>query len=326
MIPARKVISAALAAGLVLGVTLASAQETYPARPIRVIVPFSPGASDTQIRAIAPHLSSRLGQPLVVENVPGGGGVIAANQIRAAQPNGYTLFFSGMAALTMVPALRNDVTYRLTDFTPIGNITTVTGVLVVRPNAPYKTMAEFIAYAKSNPGKLNFASPGVGTAGHTMCVGPQALNGFLLTHIPYKGGADVVNAVVAGNVDVGCALPSIVIPQMQAGNMRGLAVTAGARSEFLPDMPTYREVGVDYTDGESYGLLGPKGLPDAIVKKVSAAVAEAVKEPAFRDVMRKTYTSVQYLNPEQYLALLQERERDWQRYLAIPAFRELMKQ
>lgn len=325
--PARKHLLAQLLAGaLTLATVVASAQDPYPSRPIRVIVPFSPGASDTQIRALAPHLSSRLGQPLVIENVPGGGGVIAANQVRAAPPNGYTLFFSGMAALTMLPALRNDVTYRLADFTPIGNISTVTGVFVVRPNTPYKTMAEFVAYAKSNPGKLNFASPGVGTAGHTMCVGPQVYAGFQMTHIPYKGGADVVNAVVAGNVDVGCALPSIVIPQVQGGNMRALAVTAAKRSEFLPDLPTFRETGIDYVDGESYGLLGPKALPEPIVRKVMTVLAEAVNEPAFRDVMRKTYTTVEYLNRDQYLALLQERERDWQRYLANPTYRELMKQ
>lgn len=108
--------------------------------------------------------------------------------------------------------------------------------------------------------------------------------------------------------------------------MRALAVTAAKRSEFLPDLPTFREVGIDYTDGESYGLLGPKGLSEPIVRKVTGALAEAVNEPAFREVMRKTYTTVEYLNRDQYLALLQERERDWQRYLANPTYRELMKQ
>ena len=316
----------AIAAALAFGASWASAQEAYPTRPIRVVVPFSPGASDTQIRALAPYISARLGQPLLVENLPGGGGVIAANQVRAAPANGYTLFFTGMAALTMLPALRSDVTYRLGDFTPIGNITTVTGVMVVRASTPYKTLAEFVTYAKNNPSKLNFASPGVGTAGHTMGVGPQAIGGFLFTHIPYKGGADVVSAVVAGNVDVGCALPSIVIPHILAGTMRPLAVTAGTRSEFLPDVPTYRELGIDYVDGESYGLVGPKGTPDAVVQKVSAAIAEAVKEQGFRDAMRKTYTTIQYLNAEQYLGLLQEREKAWQGYLANPQFRQLMQQ
>jgi tripartite-type tricarboxylate transporter receptor subunit TctC len=321
MFPAKLLIAA-----LALGATCATAQEAYPARPIRVIVPFSPGASDAQIRALAPYVSSRLGQPLVIDNVPGGGGVIAANQVRAAKPDGYTLFFTGMAALTMLPALRNDITYRLADFTPIANITTVTGVMIVRSDAPYKTVADLAAYAKANPGKLNFGSPGVGTAGHTMGVGPQAIGDFLFTHIPYKGGADVVNAVLSGSVDIGCALPSIVVSHVQAGTLRPLAVTAGTRSEFLPETPTYRETGIDYVDGESYGVVGPKGTPDAVVQKVAAALAEATREPQFRDVMKKTFTTVQYLNTEQYRALLQERDKAWQGYLANPKFRELMKQ
>jgi|LauGreDrversion4_2_1035121.scaffolds.fasta_scaffold11798_8 tripartite-type tricarboxylate transporter receptor subunit TctC len=310
---------------LTLCTTPAQAQEAFPAKPIRVIVPFSPGASDTQIRALAPHVSSRIGQQLVIENVPGGGGSIAANRVKRSPADGYTLFFSGMASLTLVPASRADLGYKLEDFTPVANVSTVTGVLVVNANSPYKSLKDFIDQARRNPGRINFGTPGVASAGHTMAVGPQVYGDFLLTHVPFKGGADVVQAVMADTVEMGCALPSLVVPQINGGRLRPLAITAGKRSEFLPDVPTYRELGIDYEDYESYGLLGPAGLPGAIVQKLAAAVAEAVKEPSFLETMRKTYTSVEYVAPAEYRAQLQARDAEWRRHLGNARFVELLK-
>jgi tripartite-type tricarboxylate transporter receptor subunit TctC len=317
----RRRLAGSIAALPVLGTTSVRAQEAFPARPIRVIVPFSPGASDTQIRALAPLVSARLGQQMTVENAPGGGGVIGANRVRTAPADGYTLFFTGMATLTLVPAMRTDVPFKLSAFTPVAGISNVTGVMIVHANSPYRTFAELVAAAKQNPGTINFASPGVGSAGHTMGLGPQTYGGFTMTHVPYKGGADVVQAVLSESVQVGCVLPSLSVPQMQAGRLRALAVTAGKRSEFLPDVPTYREAGIDYTDSETYGLVAPQGTPEAVVQKIAEAVAESVKDPAFRETMRKTFTSVEYLSPAQYRAALLERERDWQKHLANPAFR-----
>lgn len=305
--------------------SLSHSQENFPNKAIRIIVPFAPGASDAQIRAIGPVMSQLLGQPIIIENMPGGGGVIAANHVKNSIPNGYTLFFTGMAAITMIPALRKDVSYRLSDFTPLGNISTVTGVMIVHPSANYNNFAEFVKYAKNNPGKLNFGSPGIGTAGHTMGVGPQVYGDFLLTHIPYKGGAEVVAAVIAGNVEVGFALPSIVIPHLQTNAIKALAITAGSRSEFLPDIATLKELGINYVDGESYGLVGPKGLPSAVVNKISSALAEATKSVNFLSTMRKSYTSVQYLNPEEHLNLLNQREAAWEQYLSNPKFVQLLK-
>jgi tripartite-type tricarboxylate transporter receptor subunit TctC len=305
---------------------LGFSQDVYPSKAIHVLVPFAPGASDAQIRALGPIMSQRLGQPLIIDNMPGGGGAIAATQAKNAAPNGYTLFFTGMATLTMLPAMRKDVGYKLSDFTTLGNISTVTGVMIIHPSPNYNNIDEFIKYARSNPGKLNFGSPGVGTAGHTMGVGPEVYGDFLMTHIPYKGGAEVVSAVIAGNVDVGFALPNIVIPHLQNNTIKALAVTAGKRSEFLPDVATYKELGINYGDGESYGLVGPKGLPPAIVNKISSAIAEATKDEGFLSIMRKSYTSVQYLNADEYLNLLNERNAAWDQYLANPKFVQLLKQ
>ena len=185
-------------------------------------------------------------------------------------------------------------------------------------------MADLVAYARANPGKLNFGTSGAGTASHTMGVGPQALADIRFAHIPYKGSADVIQAMLAGTIDVAGALPSLVVPQINAGKLRALAVTAGARSEFLPDVPTYRETGIDYADGEHYGIVGPKGLPEPIVQRLAAAIADAVKLPDFQALMKKTYTSIQYLAPADYQKLLDEREREWRRYLGNAKFIEVM--
>jgi tripartite-type tricarboxylate transporter receptor subunit TctC len=315
-----------LCAAIGLGATAAGAQGAYPTKSIRVIVPFSPGASDAQIRALGPLLSAKLGQAVVVENMPGAGGSIAANRIRAAAADGHTLLFTGTSALTMLPALRNDIDYRLGDFTPIAKIATVPGVMVARSGLPITNMRELVTYAKKEPGKLNFASSGVGTAGHTMGAGPQAFAGFTMTHIPYKGGSDMLGALLSGTADVGCFLPNVVMAQIQAGKLVPLAVTTSTRSEFLPEVPTYKELGIPYEDGESYGLLGPKGLPDAVVQKLAKAVGEAVNDPGYRDTMRKSFTSVQFMGPAAYQRLLQDRARSWHAYLSDPRFLALMRE
>ncbi|GAA4326754.1 tripartite tricarboxylate transporter substrate binding protein BugE [Pigmentiphaga soli] len=321
-------------AGVVAGIAClashgAAAQgaSSFPTRAIRIIVPFSPGASDTQIRTLGPLMSKRLnGQPIVVENSPGGGGIVGANIVRHAPPDGYTLFFTGAAGLTLLPALRADVPYKLRDFVAIGNVSSLPGVLVVRADAPYRTMAEIVAYARKHPGKINFGSAGVGTASHTFGVGPQVFGDFRFTHVPYKGMADVIQAILAGTVDAGFAIPGLVMPYLQAGKLRAIAVSSAKRSEFLPDVPTYREAGIDYVDGESYGLVGPKGVPPAIVKQVSDALAESMKAPEFVNLMQKLYTSVDYVAPGPYQEMLEARDRSWHEYLANPAFRQLMQQ
>lgn len=318
-------VARALFTALALATAASALAQTYPTRPIRVLVPFAPGASDTQIRTLGPTLAARLGQPILVENVPGGSGTIAANQVKNAPPDGHTLFYTGTGALTLVPMLRPEVTYRLADFVPIANVAAVTGVTVVRADAPYKTMAEMVAYAKQNPNKMNFGSSGAGTASHTMLVGPQAFADIRFTHIPYKGSADVIQAMVGGTIDIGAAIPSVVVPQIQAGKLRALAVTDGQRSEFLPDVSTYRELGIDYIDGEHYGLVGPKGLPQAIVQRLATIVDEAVKTPEFQALMKKTFTSIRYLPPAAYQTMLVEREADWKRHLSNPKFLDVMK-
>ena len=302
------------------------AQAPFPNRPIRIVVPFSPGASDTQLRTLAPSMSARLGQSVVVENMPGGGGIVGANVVLRSPADGYTLFFTGTAGLTMLPALRADVPYKLRDFVAIGNVSSLPGVMVVRADAPYKTMPEVVAYARKNPGKINFASAGVGTASHTFGVGPQVYGNFSFTHVPYKGMADVIQAMLAGTIDVGFAIPSLVMPYIQAGKLRAIAVSTAQRSEFFPDVPTYQELGIDYVDGENYGLVGPRGVPPEAIKRVADALAESMKELEFVNLMRKLYTTIEYIPPAPYQQLLEQRDLAWQRHLSNATFRALMQQ
>jgi tripartite-type tricarboxylate transporter receptor subunit TctC len=187
-------------------------------------------------------------------------------------------------------------------------------------------MAEVVAYAKKHPGKINFASAGVGTASHTFGVGPQVYGDFRFTHIPYKGMADVIQAMLAGTIDVGFAIPSLVMPYIQTGKLRAIAVSTAKRSEFLPDVPTYQELGIDYVDGENYGLVGPRGVPPEAIKRVAAALADSMKEPEFVNLMHKLYTSIEYIAPVPYQEMLEERDRTWQRHLSNPAFRAMMQQ
>ncbi len=320
--PAIYAVMAAIA-----GVSMPSfAQDKYPKGPIKIIVPFTPGATDAQLRALIPALTARLGQPVIVVNAPGAGGIVSATQVLKAPADGYTLYFTGSAGLTLLPALRSDVPYTVADFVPIANISTLPGVMVARTDAPYKTFAEMAAYARANPGKINFGSAGVGTASHTFGVGPQAMGGFSFTHIPYKGMADAIQAILGGQIDVGFVIPSVAISHIQAGTLRPLAVTSATRSEFFPGVPTYREGGVNYVDGENYGIVGAKGVPDDVVQIVSAAVADAMKSAEFISLMKKTYTTVKYMGPVEYRAYLQERDKSWRSYLANPRFAELLKQ
>ena len=198
--------------------------------------------------------------------------------------------------------------------------------MVIRSSLPFKTAQELIAFGRANPGKLNFGSAGVGTASHTFGVGPQVFGSFSMTHIPYKGMADAIQAIIGGQLDVGFAIPSLVINHVRAGTLRALAVTQGSRSEYLPEVPTFKELGVDYVDGENYGLVGPKGLPTEMVERISTAVAEAMKSPQFIEVMSKTLTSTLYMPPARYQSFLQEKERTWNANLANPKFAELLKQ
>ncbi len=302
-----------------------SAQDVFPSKPIRIVVPYSPGGADTQMRALQPLLTPKLGQALVIENVPGAGGVVAANQVKAAPADGYTLFFTGTAALTMVPNLRKDLTYGLADFVPVGNMTGTPNVVGARADLPYKSMKELIAYARANPGKVNMGSAGTGTLTHVVGAAVQTAGNVTFTHVPFKGVADAVNAMLGGSIDVVHGLPGVMMPHFKSGKLRPLAMTGSSRYEFLPEVPTLSESGVDFIDTSRFGLFAPKGLPQPVLARLAGALEQAVKDPEYKVLMEKISTGVLYHSPKEYQAVLEDESRRWAALIGNPKFAEAMK-
>jgi tripartite-type tricarboxylate transporter receptor subunit TctC len=262
------------------------------------VVPFAPGASDVQIRALAPLISAKLGQPIIIDNMPGGGGVIAANAVKLAKPDGYTLFFTGMATLTMVPSLRKDISYSLKDFAPLGNISSITGVMIVHPSNNYKNLKELIQYARDNPGKLNYGTPGIGTAGHTFGVGPQVYGDFLLTHIPYKGGSQLLQDLVAGQVDFTVTALGPVEQQVKGGQLRIIGVTGSKRNQFIPEIKTVAESGLpNFSMTGNHFLAAPANTPKPILEKLNQSVMQIMANKDMQERWNKMgletgYTSI----------------------------------
>lgn len=297
----------------------------FPSKPIRIVVPYTPGGADTQMRSLGRGLIQRLGQQVVIESVPGAGGIIASNQIKNSVPDGYTLYFTGTATLTMLPVMRKDLTFGLSDFSPIGNITGTAGAVVVRPDPAWRDLREFVAWAKANPRKVNLGTAGAGTLTHIYGAAFQAMADIQFTHIPFKGVADAVAAMLAGNVDIVMGLPGVMINHIRAGKLRAIATFGGSRSEFLPDVPTLKESGIDFVDIARFGLFAPKGLPKLVQNKLALALEQEVKSQDFAALMNRNFTSVLYHSPDEYRIVLEEESRHWSGLLNNPKFAEAMK-
>jgi tripartite-type tricarboxylate transporter receptor subunit TctC len=245
--------------------------------------------------------------------------------VKHAAPDGYTLFFTGTAALTMVPNMNKDVTFRVGDFIPIGNLTGTSTIMVVRTDLPYaQDAASFRAFAKANPGKINFGSAGTGTLTHILGALVMVTGDLSFTHVPYKGSADVVQAMLGGTVDVLFGLPSNALTHIRAGKMRALTSSGATRSEFFPDVPTMREAGFDFVDLSRFGLFAPRGLADPIMQSLATAVEESVKSAEYVEAMRKITTSALHHPPAEYRKILEDEDRRWRNLLADPKFTAAM--
>jgi tripartite-type tricarboxylate transporter receptor subunit TctC len=318
----RRLLEAATA--ILLGFACAAAHAAWPERLIRIIVPYGPGGSDAQIRLLAPDMSKLLGgQPIVVENRPGGGATVGTLAVRNSAPDGYTLLYTGTAPLTVAPHMR-PLGYKLEDFAPIGNVTGTALLVVARADAPYKTVTELIAYAKANPGKVNFASNGVGTTTHIVGEVFQLAAGVNFTHVPFTGGAQQVAALLSGTSDLLIGIPSSYMPQINAGKLRGLASTGLKRSPFLPGAPSLKgEMGLDVIEETKFGLLAPKGVPAEVIAALAQALQAGVTAEDFQSKMRNGFTTPLYLNPAEFAAALAQENKYWQGMFARPEFRSL---
>ena len=278
---------AAVAACLLLaGIPSAIAQSAYPAKPVRLVVPFPPGGTtDILARAVAQKLSEAWGQQVVVDNHPGAGGNIGSDIVAKAAPDGYTLLMGTVGTHAINPSLYAKMPYNhVKDFAPVILVAGVPNVLVVNPSVPAQSVQELIAYAKANPGKLNFASSGNGTSIHLSGELFKTMTGTQMTHVPYKGSAPALTDLVGGQVQLMFDnLPSS-LAFIKAGKLRALAVTSAARSTALPDVPTLAESGLPGFEASSwFGVLAPAGTPHDIVSKLNGAIAAWLASPEARD-------------------------------------------
>lgn len=270
---------------LALLVQPALAQD-YPNRPLRLIVPFAPGGgNDTVARAVATQLSASLGQPVVVDNRAGAGGVVGAEMAAKAPADGYTLFLGGVGSLAVNPHIIPKISYdALKDFAPVVLLASAPSVVAVGPKVPYKTIQEMTAYAKANAGRINFASNGNGSSAHIATVLYETMAGVEMTHVPYKGLAPAMSDLLSGQVDIMFSSVVAITPQIKAGKLRALAVTGAKRSSLLPEVPTLAESGLaGYEAGSWYGLLVPAGTPADIVRRLNTESVKALRQAAVRD-------------------------------------------
>jgi len=300
-----------LAAALLGAATVASA--AYPEKVITIIVPWAAGGStDILARALGEQLTKSLGQPVVVDNRAGASGNIGSNFVAKAKPDGYTLLVGSMSTHAMNPALMESMPFKgVDDFTPIAQMANVINTMVVSNSVPAKNVKEFIAYAKANPGKLNYASAGGGSTNHLSAVLFEKAAGIEMTHVPYKGGAPAVLDTVADQTQVLFSAGTQTLPHVKAGKLKLLAVTEARRSPLLPDVPTVAETLPGYEMSVWYGLFGPANMPKDLVDRLNAATNTALADPAIRTRMDSIGVEITKTTPAQFSAIL---KRDAERY------------
>lgn len=308
---------AALLAGVV-GFLAFSAQPSYaqadwPRRPVRIILPSGPGGtSDIFMRLLSDSVSRTLGQPVVIDNKPGAGGTLAATLAAQAEPDGYTLMMNSVATHAIGPAM-----YKLKfdpdkNVTPVAQLAYSANILYVRKDSPFKSVAELIAYAKANPGKLNYASSGSGTSLHLAAVELGLRSGLDMVHIPYNGAAPAMQAVLSGDAAFSFENSMSIMGQIRGGSVVPLAVTTARRIPQLSSVPTMVESGAPGFDISSwFGIVAPGGTPKPIVDKLAAAFERAITDPQISDQVKKLGAEVQFMPPADFDAYMRSERRKW---------------
>ncbi|MES2186628.1 MAG: tripartite tricarboxylate transporter substrate binding protein [Pseudomonadota bacterium] len=281
----KNLVAAALAAGLMASGPPAAAADAFPSRSIQLIVPYTTGGNtDRLARIVAQRLNEAWGQPVVVDNRPGAGGTIGASMVAKSKPDGHTLFLAAFGNILTAKALYKSLPYDpATDLVPVILLATPPTIVTVTTKIPVKSIPELIAYARQNPGKVNYGSSGNGTSNHLFGELFASMADVRMTHVPYRGSGPAITDLIAGTTQLNFAPFPLVLPHIKAGSLRALAVTGSQRSPLLPDVPTVAEAGLPGYEGNGwFALMVAKGTPAAIVTRINGEVNRILKEPEVR--------------------------------------------
>ena len=291
----------------------AAAQDRYPSRPIKLLVPFPAGGPvDVMARLVGQHLSSTLGQQVIIDNRPGAGSTIAGKAVATAEPDGYTLLIGSAATLAIGPTLYPYAGYDpAKSLAPIAFVSSVPYVMITRPQATQKTIPELVAYAKANPGKLNFGIPN-GAPPHMLAAWFRNATGTDIVIVPYRGASIVITDLIGGQVDLGFETTSVTLGHVHEGKVRALGVATASRLPDLPDVPTMIESGVkDFTAASWTGLMAPAGTPRAIIDRLNAETNAGLKSPALQARFKQLGAIASPGTPEEFAAFIAKETPKW---------------
>jgi tripartite-type tricarboxylate transporter receptor subunit TctC len=320
----KQVLGLALAAGIALSPCAVQAQDAWPSRSITFVVPYAPGGyTDLVARVTARYVEKALGKPVVIDNRGGAGGIVGTQLVATSAPDGYTFCVCSIGAISIASFAQKIPYDPVQDLAPVGIVSSIVQAVIVKKDLPVKSMAELVSYAKANPGKLNYGTSGVGGLTHYSVELFQARTGTKAVHIPFKGGAPSTAAVVSGEVDFAFSNMTDALPQIEAGTVRGLAVTSLGRSPYFPDLPSVNEAVVPGFIAETWnGIMAPAKTPAAIIQKLADILIKMADDPEVKETMRKAGANTVKTTPDQFRAQIQQEMEQWKPLIAEIAERE----
>jgi tripartite-type tricarboxylate transporter receptor subunit TctC len=310
-----RVGSMAAAASAALAVSLAVAAQNYPTKPVRFVVPFAPGGStDTLARAMALKLPEHLGQQVVIDNRTGANGDIGMLLVAKAPPDGYTIVLGYIANLGIGPSLYKMPYDPVKDFAPVTQVAGASNIMTAHPSVPAKNLKEFFAYAKANPGAINFATSGVASVGHLTGEYLNQLAGIKMVHVPYKGSGQAISDLVGGHVKVMISGMASTLPHVKTGKLRALAVTGLQRSDAAPDVPTIAESGFPGFEARSwFGVLAPANTPKPVVSRLHGDIVKALQHPDVTQRLTAIGFDIVGSTPEEFGAYIRSEIKKWEK-------------